>query len=451
MFTNPNPCNYTAMIKHLKLAVCGFLLVFALPVCAQSTELKAGDTFTGTVWGHMGPLQYANVRQWNADRDFYDIAVTDSLGRFTMRVSDPDNRFAVTGGFHYYNVDIVPTAEPMDIRLELKPRRVYPDDHWTFVKSSYSDVSNQPVMPDEYICGYVVHPINFAEQWPWYGMFLKKDDRGYMVVLRYGGGSHNDTLRIGNDLARRLEGSVRLTLDKADAVDLQLEEYRREDEAISQARKDSSYGDADIISITLNEGSILYAVMPGRAAHQWAAEIPDRVWNDLYHQFDRNLGFEPDPWSWSGYGFGDTEDDGYAVISYANFLRYRYDTETGQAAVEYNDSKRPQGDLYIEPGVTACGRTFPVTAIDAGALDNCNALTSVSIPASVTSIGERAFRYCELNSVELSSVTPIACPVNAFDESVYRLATLRVPKGWNQKKAARKGRAWGKFRNVQYF
>lgn len=36
MFTNPKPCNYTAMIKHLKLAVCGFLLVFALPACAQN-------------------------------------------------------------------------------------------------------------------------------------------------------------------------------------------------------------------------------------------------------------------------------------------------------------------------------------------------------------------------------------------------------------------------------
>ena len=34
---------------------------------------------------------------------------------------------------------------------------------------------------------------------------------------------------------------------------------------------------------------------------------------------------------------------------------------------------------------------------------------------------------------------------------VYKLATLRVPKGWNQKKAARKGRAWGRFRNVEYY
>lgn len=284
------------------------------------------------------------------------------------------------------------------------PKRVYPDDLWTFVKGRYSDVERQPIIPQDYICGYVVHPIKFADQLPWYGLFLKKDAIGYMVVFRYGGGSYNDTLRIDNALAERLSGSVRLTIDKADAVAAKLEEYKREDDSIRVAQGND--GGTEAVGFRLTEGSIVYSLIPGRAAYRWTEEIPDIVWNGLYHQFGKEMGYKPVPWTWTGSGgTGDTRDDGYAVISWVNGLRYRYDIETGQATVEYNDNRTPDGDLTILSSVTTFSKTFPVTAIDNG----------------------------------------------AFDESVYKKATLYVPKGWKQKQASKKGAAWGKFENIEYY
>ena len=35
-------------------------------------------------------------------------------------------------------------------------------------------------------------------------------------------------------------------------------------------------------------------------------------------------------------------------------------------------------------------------------------------------------------------------------ESVYENAVLIVPKGWKQKKAAKIGSAWGKFKNIKH-
>ena len=137
------------------------------------------------------------------------------------------------------------------------------------------------------------------------------------------------------------------------------------------------------------------------------------------------------------------------MTSNENKLRYRYDVETDQAVVERSGSL-PSGDLVIESSITVERKTWPVTMIADGALDNCTSVTSVTIPSSITSIGELAFRYCELDSVKLGSVNPIACPVNAFDESVYENAVLIVPKGWKQKKAAKIGPAWGKFKNIKH-
>ena len=131
-------------------------------------------------------------------------------------------------------------------------------------------------------------------------------------------------------------------------------------------------------------------------------------------------------------------------------MRYRYDVETDQAVVERSGSL-PSGDLVIESSITVERKVWPVTAIEAGALENCTGVSSVSIPESVTSIGELAFRFCDLDSVKLNSVKPIACPVNAFDESVYENAVLIVPKGWKQKKAAKIGPAWRRFKNIRFY
>lgn len=404
---------------------------------------KAGDVFTGTVTGRFGPIAGANIREYGDDGYPMNIEVADSLGRFSMTIDNPEHRFTVFS-FLYEEQVIIPSKSHMDIKLEPerpKSGKMVPADGagGNFIKADNKYVLSQPIIPQEFICGYAVQPIYFSEQRSWYGVFLHKDDMGYMVVLHYCGGGCADTIRIDDKLAERLSGSVELAIDRAPG-----EQFKE---------------DNGLVVVHLHEGSNVYAVMPGKTAVIWRDEIPDRVWNRLYHQFGKDLGYKQVEGKWIGsidlpdgsrYTYPSSYDDGRAVNSYVNKLRYRYDVETGQAVVERSASM-PAGDLVIESSITVERKIWPVTSIDAGALDNCTSVSSVSIPSSITSIGELAFRYCELDSFILGSVDPIICPVNAFDESVYENAVLIVPKGWKQKKAAKVGPAWGRFKNIRYY
>ena len=69
----------------------------------------------------------------------------------------------------------------------------------------------------------------------------------------------------------------------------------------------------------------------------------------------------------------------------------------------------PVGVLVIPDSITYQGTTRPVTAIGAHAFEDCDQLTSVTIPYGVTLIGEDAFYYCSnLTSVSIpNSVTDI--------------------------------------------
>lgn len=63
------------------------------------------------------------------------------------------------------------------------------------------------------------------------------------------------------------------------------------------------------------------------------------------------------------------------------------------------------GDVTIPTTISHNGMVYPVTAIDAVAFRDCSALTSISMPASITEVGEYAFAGCTaLDSVDISDL-----------------------------------------------
>ena len=107
-----------------------------------------------------------------------------------------------------------------------------------------------------------------------------------------------------------------------------------------------------------------------------------------------------------------------------------YNIVNGEAQVTYNYSYSIGGNLIIPDTVTYNGSTYSVTSIGDYAFFYlycaCTSLTSVTIPNSVTTIGEGAFVYCtSLTSITIpNSVTSIGS--NAFDEC-FSLTSITIP------------------------
>lgn len=101
---------------------------------------------------------------------------------------------------------------------------------------------------------------------------------------------------------------------------------------------------------------------------------------------------------------GDLE--GATKISY-----YAFYYCTGLTSITIPDSVTSIGDYaFYSCGLTSITIPDSVTSIGPSAFENCNSLTSVAIPNSVTSIGPSAFSYCNsLTSITIpNSVTSVA-------------------------------------------
>lgn len=86
-----------------------------------------------------------------------------------------------------------------------------------------------------------------------------------------------------------------------------------------------------------------------------------------------------------------------------------YNIDSVQAIVT-SGSYPYHGDVAIPASITCNGKVLPVKAIAPMAFRNCSALTSVTIPASITAIGEHAFAGCTtLDSVDISDLGRWCC------------------------------------------
>ena len=99
-------------------------------------------------------------------------------------------------------------------------------------------------------------------------------------------------------------------------------------------------------------------------------------------------------------------------MSMAGANSYAYDFEVDGIYYDYNDgsggttvavARGPgggfsnnsyKGDVVIPPSVIYNGKTYIVSAIGKDAFLSCHDVTSVTIPTSVISIGDRAFEGC---------------------------------------------------------
>ena len=116
------------------------------------------------------------------------------------------------------------------------------------------------------------------------------------------------------------------------------------------------------------------------------------------------------------------------VTFYAHWIEWKYRVEDGEAEL-FNDyyaaiSTKTAGAIVVPDTLGG----YPVTRIGDNAFEDCNALTSVSLPATVTRIGDNAFEDCNaLTSVSLpATVTSIG--EYAFDGCT-SLLSVTLPAG----------------------
>lgn len=119
------------------------------------------------------------------------------------------------------------------------------------------------------------------------------------------------------------------------------------------------------------------------------------------------------------------------------------------------------GDYVIPETVTIDGSDYKVSAIDEGACENNINMTSVTIPSTISSIGESAFAGCyNLKSITVYNETPINLPMSAatrgaltrsgscsvFEGVNKNTCILYVPAGSVDAYKAKPG--WNEFKNI---
>lgn len=132
--------------------------------------------------------------------------------------------------------------------------------------------------------------------------------------------------------------------------------------------------------------------------------------------------------------------------------------EDGTASFE-GPAENVAGDYVIESPVIINGVEVPVTEISDGAFEDCTELTSVTIPSTVESIGENAFKGCKnLEEIYCESGVPINLGkikkvrtrtgevITQFEGIDFDKCILYVPIG--SKTAYENAEGWNQFKHI---
>ena len=153
----------------------------------------------------------------------------------------------------------------------------------------------------------------------------------------------------------------------------------------------------------------------------------------------------------------DTDDSSSKEVK-VTFVVKEIDS-SGTPTVAVSDDKDASGSVSIPETVTHNGVEYKVTEIGEGAFQNNTGLTEVKIPASITSIGAKAFAGCKnLQAITINIIVPINIAVisargftrtddgDVFEGVDKETCILYVPEG--SVDAYKAAPVWKEFKNI---
>lgn len=123
-------------------------------------------------------------------------------------------------------------------------------------------------------------------------------------------------------------------------------------------------------------------------------------------------------------------DDGY-IYTMINGLRYAL--KNGKATVAKQPSDITAADIPTE--VSYKGSSYPVTMIDGSAFSGCQALSRVTIPSSIKTIGSHAFYRCTALSEVVIPASVTVVGEELFNDSGIKTVYCEaqsIPDGWHK-------------------
>ena len=108
---------------------------------------------------------------------------------------------------------------------------------------------------------------------------------------------------------------------------------------------------------------------------------------------------------------------------------YRYRLHNDEAALVSNETWKYTGDIVVPSKVKASdGKSYKVTGIDDRCFQNCKTVTSVTLPSTISKIGQYCFADCEqMKSVNIPSAIKT---ISQYTFSNCRsLTSIEIPSG----------------------